>query len=76
MDIRAGLVWREEASKGLAFLRSEQFYRERAAYMRGLAREALTEKLRASCLKSAEQFEYLAKMAAADVATGKTKSTA
>lgn len=37
-----------------------RYYRDRAAYMRGLAKDALTDKLRESCLKSAERFEFLA----------------
>ena len=32
-------------------------YRERAAYLRRLAKEAQTEALRQSCLKAAEEYE-------------------
>ena len=36
-------------------------YRERAAYLRRLAREAGTEALRQSCLKEAETYEAMAR---------------
>lgn len=36
-------------------------YREKAAYLRRLAKEALTEALRQSCLKQAETYEALAR---------------
>jgi hypothetical protein len=36
-------------------------YRERAAYLRRLAKEAQTEALRQSCLKQAETYEALAR---------------
>lgn len=45
-------------------LKSQRYYLDRAIYMRRLANEAVTGKLRESCLKSAEQFELLAKLAA------------
>jgi hypothetical protein len=45
-------------------LKTERYYRDRAVYMRRLANDAVTEKLRDSCLNSAEQFESLAKVAA------------
>jgi hypothetical protein len=36
-------------------------YRERAAYLRRLAKEAQTEALRQSCLKQAETYEAMAR---------------
>jgi len=36
-------------------------YRERAAYLRRLAKEAQTEALRQSCLKQAEIYEAMAR---------------
>lgn len=42
-------------------VRSAKFYRESAAFMRQLARDVLADTLRESCLKSAEQYEQLAK---------------
>jgi hypothetical protein len=41
-------------------LSSKRHYTDRAVYMRRLAREALTEALRKSCLKQAEEYEALA----------------
>lgn len=44
-------------------LKTQRYYLDRAIYMRRLAKEAVTGKLRESCLKSAEQFEMLARSA-------------
>jgi len=41
-------------------LKSKRYYRERAAYMRQLAKDALTESLRKGCLRAAEEYERLA----------------
>ena len=38
-------------------LKDRHYYRERAAYLRRLAKEAQTEALRLSCLKAAEEYE-------------------
>jgi hypothetical protein len=40
---------------------NDRRYRERAAYLRRLAREAGTEALRQSCLKKAEIYEAMAR---------------
>ena len=45
-------------------LKSEKYYRERAAYMREVAKNAQTTKLRDSCLASAEEMDALARLAA------------
>jgi hypothetical protein len=41
-------------------LKSKRYYHERAAYMRQLAKDALTESLRKGCLRAAEEYERLA----------------
>lgn len=51
-------------STGPDLLKNEKYYLDRAAYMREIARDAHTEKLRESCLKAAEQLDALAKLAA------------
>jgi hypothetical protein len=38
-------------------LKDRHYYRERAAYLRRLAKEAQTDALRLSCLKAAEEYE-------------------
>ena len=38
-------------------MKDKHYYRERAAYLRRLAKEAQTEALRQSCLKAAEEYE-------------------
>ena len=40
-------------------MKSKRFYNERVAYMRGLAKVAQTEALKASCLKAAEDYAAL-----------------
>ena len=49
-------------------MKSERHYRDRAAYLRQVAKDAHTEKLRETCLKAAEQFEALADIAAKEAA--------
>jgi hypothetical protein len=41
-------------------LKDKRYYQERAAYMRQLAQDALTDNLRKSCLRTAEEYERLA----------------
>ena len=38
-------------------MKDRQYYRERADYLRRLAKEAQTEALRLSCLRAAEEYE-------------------
>lgn len=45
-------------------MNSTQHYTDRAVYLRRLARDALTESLRKTCLKEAEHYESLARDAA------------
>jgi hypothetical protein len=47
-------------------VKSKLHYLDRAAYMRRLAKDAATEKLRESCLKKAEEFEAQARRADAE----------
>lgn len=49
---------------GARFLKSQKHYRDRAAYMREIAKTAQTQKLRESCLEAAERLDALAKQAA------------
>jgi hypothetical protein len=44
-------------------MKSKRHYLDRAAYMRRLAKDAATEKLRESCLKKAEELETQAQRA-------------
>jgi hypothetical protein len=57
---------REE--RGAKFLKSQKYYRDRAAYLRTVAKTAGTEKLRESCLEAARQFDGLAELAAEEEA--------
>jgi len=54
--------------RGAKFLKSQKYYRERAAYLRSVARTAQTQKLRESCLEAALQFDGLAQLAAQEEA--------
>jgi hypothetical protein len=55
-------------------LKDRHYYRERAAYLRRLAKEAQTEALRLSCLKAAEEYEAQAQAQA--MATGTEQAEA
>ena len=44
-------------------MKSKEYYLDRAAYMKRLAKDAQTEKLRESCLLAAKNFEKLAQEA-------------
>jgi hypothetical protein len=52
-------------------MKSKRHYLDRAAYMRRLAKDAATEKLRDSCMKKAEELEALARSAEAEGDKGK-----
>ena len=54
-------------------MKTERYYRDRAIYMRRLAKDAVTEKLRISCLKAAEEFDLLATQTANKAAGGETE---
>ena len=51
------------ATRAAGKMRGRRYYMERAAYMRALAKTALTEALKASCLKAAAEYEALLKVA-------------
>lgn len=55
-----GHVFRCIRISGHNQLKNKRYYIERAAYMRGLAKAAMTESLRKGCLKAAEEYERLA----------------
>jgi hypothetical protein len=50
--------------QGIKVLKSRRHYLERAAYLRRLAEDAVTETLRLSCLRKAQECEALAEEAA------------
>jgi len=49
-------------------VKGKRYYKERAAYMRALAKTAQTEALKKSCLKAAEEYEALLQAATEDAA--------
>jgi len=56
--------------RGTAVNETKYYYLDRAAYLRGLAKDAQTPQLRKSCLKAAADYDALAEKAELQGETG------